>query len=243
MADKKISALTAASTPLAGTEVLPIVQSGATVKVAVSDLTAARAVATAALSATGIVSTTDATDASSTTAASLKTAGGLAVVKKTYIGDNIVQGTAARGFNFTANTPTAGMTSQLLNWYEEGTWTPTITFGGAAVGVTYGANAGTYTRIGNVVTGRFILGLSSKGSSSGSAVISGLPFTVNASNLGSAVVELALNFNVAMVSSGYCGDNTTTISLFTWGPTGMSAATDLNFANNTRLDMWIQYNI
>jgi len=38
MADKKISALTAASTPLAGTEVLPIVQSGATVKVANNDL-------------------------------------------------------------------------------------------------------------------------------------------------------------------------------------------------------------
>ena len=42
MADKKISALTGATTPLAGTEVLPIVQSGATVKVAVSDLTAGR---------------------------------------------------------------------------------------------------------------------------------------------------------------------------------------------------------
>jgi hypothetical protein len=38
MADKKISALTGASTPLAGTEVLPIVQSGATVKVAVNKL-------------------------------------------------------------------------------------------------------------------------------------------------------------------------------------------------------------
>lgn len=38
MADKKISALTAASTPLDGTEVLPIVQSGATVKVANNDL-------------------------------------------------------------------------------------------------------------------------------------------------------------------------------------------------------------
>jgi hypothetical protein len=36
MADKKISALTSATTPLAGTEVLPIVQSSATVKVAVS---------------------------------------------------------------------------------------------------------------------------------------------------------------------------------------------------------------
>jgi hypothetical protein len=44
MADKKISALTGATTPLAGTEVLPIVQSGSTVKVAVSDLTAGRAI-------------------------------------------------------------------------------------------------------------------------------------------------------------------------------------------------------
>ena len=38
MADKKISALTGAATPLDGTEVLPIVQSGATVKVANNDL-------------------------------------------------------------------------------------------------------------------------------------------------------------------------------------------------------------
>ncbi len=36
MADKKISQLTAAATPLAGTEVLPIVQSGSTVKVSVA---------------------------------------------------------------------------------------------------------------------------------------------------------------------------------------------------------------
>jgi len=39
MADKKISALTAATTPLAGTEVLPIVQSGTTVRVSVDNLT------------------------------------------------------------------------------------------------------------------------------------------------------------------------------------------------------------
>ena len=52
MADKKISALTAASTPLAGTEVLPIVQSGATVKVAVSDLTAGRAISATQLTLT-----------------------------------------------------------------------------------------------------------------------------------------------------------------------------------------------
>ena len=54
MANKKISALTAATTPLAGTEVLPIVQSGATVKVAVSDLTAGRAVSVSSLTTTGL---------------------------------------------------------------------------------------------------------------------------------------------------------------------------------------------
>jgi hypothetical protein len=53
MADKKISALTAATTPLAGTEVLPIVQSSTTVKVAVSDLTAGRAVSATSYNVSG----------------------------------------------------------------------------------------------------------------------------------------------------------------------------------------------
>ena len=184
MADKTISALTSATTPLAGTEVLPIVQGGTTVKVAVSDLTAARAVATAALSATGIILTTDATDASSTTAASLKTAGGLAVVKKTYIGDNIVP-SAAKGINYTANTPAAGMTSQLLNWYEEGTWTPVITFlNPGDLSVTYTSiRLGTYTRIGNRVYINFNINTSAFTftTANGSLLVTGLPFTAQSS--------------------------------------------------------------
>jgi hypothetical protein len=53
MADKKISQLTAATTPLAGTEVVPVVQSGSTVKVAVSDLTAGRAASMLSATLTG----------------------------------------------------------------------------------------------------------------------------------------------------------------------------------------------
>ena len=49
MADVKISALPAATTPLAGTEVLPIVQSGTTDQVSVANLTAGRTVAAATL--------------------------------------------------------------------------------------------------------------------------------------------------------------------------------------------------
>lgn len=56
MADKKISALTAATTPLAGTEVLPIVQSGSTVQVSVANLTAGRAVGASTVTASGKVS-------------------------------------------------------------------------------------------------------------------------------------------------------------------------------------------
>jgi len=56
MADKKISALTAATTPLAGTEVLPIVQSGSTVKVSVTNLTLGRAVSASSLTSTGSIS-------------------------------------------------------------------------------------------------------------------------------------------------------------------------------------------
>jgi hypothetical protein len=54
MANTKISALTSATTPLAGTEVLPIVQSSATVKVAVSDLTAGRSISVSGLTNTGL---------------------------------------------------------------------------------------------------------------------------------------------------------------------------------------------
>ena len=52
MADVKISALPASTTPLAGTEVLPIVQSGATVQVSVANLTTGRSFAASGMTLT-----------------------------------------------------------------------------------------------------------------------------------------------------------------------------------------------
>lgn len=71
MADKKISALTPATTPLAGTEVLPIVESGATKKVSVDNLTAGKAVSALSLTATNLKTspTTANLDISGTTVA------------------------------------------------------------------------------------------------------------------------------------------------------------------------------
>jgi hypothetical protein len=55
MADAKISALPSATTPLAGTEVLPIVQSSTTRQVSVANLTAGRAISAAGLTSTSNV--------------------------------------------------------------------------------------------------------------------------------------------------------------------------------------------
>jgi hypothetical protein len=57
MTDKKISALDPASTPVAGTEVLAIVQSGATKKVSINNLTAGKSVSASDFVATGSITT------------------------------------------------------------------------------------------------------------------------------------------------------------------------------------------
>jgi hypothetical protein len=90
--------------------------------------------------------------------------------------DNITQGTAAKGVNFTANTPAAGMTSQLLNWYEEGTWTPVV-YGATTAGTytTVGV-AATYTRVGRLVSIQLYVDWSNH-TGTGGMNIGGLPFT------------------------------------------------------------------
>lgn len=86
MADSKISVLTAATTPLAGTEIVPIVQDGVTKQVSAADLTAGRPIS--ASSATiGDLSLSGTSIGSATTAQIGSTDGNSAYVK--FQGDNI----------------------------------------------------------------------------------------------------------------------------------------------------------
>ena len=206
MADKKISALTAASTPLAGTEVLPIVQGGSTVKVSIANVTAGRAVSTGALS----VATADITlDNAYALKGKLVAGTAVGMIKRNSAdevaidedgygakigfggrynfaggGDftvgvgNLVIGTAAKGIDFSANTHAAGMTSELLNDYEEGTWTPTQ--GGGMVVVGSFASNGTYTKVGRFVFVRgLVIGSTSIAATAGGLFCGGFPFTVD----------------------------------------------------------------
>lgn len=80
MADLKISQLPAATTPLAGTEVLPIVQSGSTVQVSVNNLTAGKAVSASTVTATTVTATTLQGNLDTNVAAAKLTVSGTSVV-------------------------------------------------------------------------------------------------------------------------------------------------------------------
>ena len=83
-------------------------------------------------------------------------------------------------FNATADGSGTGVTagSELLDDYEEGTWTPGLAFGATDTGMTYSSRSGSYVKIGRFVYCQGQLDLSSKGSSTGDATFTGLPFTV-----------------------------------------------------------------
>lgn len=189
MADKKISQLSSASTPLAGTEVLPIVQSSATVKVATNDLTVKNVrsnattgilqIAGPAAASTRTMTVPDANFTVARTDAANSFTG-----DQTLATGNIIQGTAAKGFNFSANTGAAGKSSDLLNWYEEGTFaiTALTTAGAGASGtitVDTGFNTLAYTRIGRIVHVNGNVAVSSVGSPAGSLLkFETLPFPI-----------------------------------------------------------------
>jgi hypothetical protein len=98
---------------------------------------------------------------------------------------NVVQGTAAKGFDFSANTPAAGKTSTVLNWYEEGTWTPNQGAGLTLVGAF--SSTGKYTRVGrNVTVSGTVTGATSVAVTAAGVITTNLPFTIGTAGHGNA---------------------------------------------------------
>ena len=81
------------------------------------------------------------------------------------------------GLNFaSASGDASGMTSELLDNYEEGTWTPTLqgTSGGTKTAAP--ANIGRYNKVGNLVTATGTVAWDGTETLSGYIVVGGLPF-------------------------------------------------------------------
>jgi hypothetical protein len=250
MADTKISALTSATTPLSGTEVLPIVQSGVTVKVTNNDLrpkqiqsnatSGVLQIAGPVAAATRVMTVPDA----NFTAARIDAA-------QSFTGDqtlatgNLIIGTSGKGIDFSA-TPGTG-TSELLDDYEEGEWTPAYAFGtpGTSAFTYTGGRLGTYTKIGNLVSCFFYLDNVTvvKGTASSDLLVTGLPFTVAGNtNYAGGVVVLTDSYPVAP-QSFIAFTGTTTSGLRTTGGAAGVTAASLGVTETVFLRGVIQYQV
>jgi hypothetical protein len=143
------------------------------------------------------------------------------------------------GIQFNGDTAAANA----LDDYEEGTWSMGVSFGGASVGVTTTNNTGKYTKIGRQVTVTGYLQLSSKGSSTGDAKITGLPFTVfnAAANYSTGATWLG-QITYTGIFMTIVDINSTTFSLFEMAESGVrTSITNADFANNSDFIISLTY--
>ena len=138
----------------------------------------------------------------------------------------------------TATITLPSATGTLAN-YAEGTWTPGVSFGGASVGVTYSSQVGLYTKIGKMVFCQMQLTLSSKGSSTGTALITGLPFTVGSP--AAALFRTAYSGNFTTITDFVlrAAASGTVCDLFT--PSTGGNLDNTNFQNTSQLWMAFFY--
>ena len=87
---------------------------------------------------------------------------------------NILFGTAAKGVYLGVTSANA---ANLLDDYEEGTWTPVLGGTGGTSGQTYNYQTGTYTKIGRWIHCVYTIGLTNKGTITTTLALQGLPFT------------------------------------------------------------------
>ena len=98
---------------------------------------------------------------------------------------------SGQGIDFSATANGSGTTSsEILDDYEEGTWTPILTGYSGGDTQTYQYRSGKYTRIGKLVTCTYQVRLSAKGNISGNYVhLKGMPFANESTIAGSGIIH------------------------------------------------------
>ena len=92
--------------------------------------------------------------------------------------------TSGHGIDFSATSDSTGTTqSEILDDYEEGTWTPTIAYSNSG-SATLSEALGYYTKIGRKVHVIITITVSAQGSGSGNVQLGGLPYTTGSSASG-----------------------------------------------------------
>ncbi len=129
---------------------------------------------------------------------------------------NIVLGTSGNGIDFSATANSGGtMTSELLDDYEEGTWTPVYSpETGAFATLTMSVVSATYTKVGRMVNVNALIRTNDVdlGTAAGTLRVSGLPFTANGQPAGT--VTNAGNWTGDDPSSCTIADGSSIMSLY-----------------------------
>ena len=100
---------------------------------------------------------------------------------------NLVFSTSGTGIDFSATSDASGMTSELLDDYEEGTFAPNFGAPSGSAGSAAYTSDGKYVKIGKLVIAFGEIYITNKGSWSGTVTFGNLPFTAESGrqNLGS----------------------------------------------------------
>lgn len=85
---------------------------------------------------------------------------------------------SGNGIDFSLSSNAAGATSELLNDYEEGTWTPAVSSASGTLG-TVTSQSGYYTKIGRLVTAHCYFVVTNNGTGGSSIQVTGLPFATS----------------------------------------------------------------
>jgi hypothetical protein len=110
---------------------------------------------------------------------------------------NVVMATSGKGIDFSATAGTG--TSELLNDYEEGTFTPTV-FGVTSAGTgTYSSQVGRYTKVGNLVTVQVYLNWSAH-TGTGNMRFGGLPFSASSDAGSNSAVAVGFVNNISLTA-------------------------------------------
>lgn len=161
---------------------------------------------------------------------------GIATVFDVYWPKNVVLG---KNLYTSGNNADPNQGSFITDAFSQAstTFTPAITFGGGGTGMAYSNRKGQYVRHGNMVVFTIYVALTAKGSSTGTAVVGGLPLaSVNVANLYHACAVQAdqMAAGVAHVQARIV-PNTGTIELTKFSGGVATLMTDADFGNFTSL--------
>ena len=143
----------------------------------------------------------------------------------------------------------SGMASELLDDYEEGTWTGTFRSSAGHFSMNSSYQTGNYTRIGNIVTVKAYLVGSSEGlTDSDSVLVDGLPYVAVSGNVGYQAITIgyldSASITAGHAASGYVNSGTNQIQLTMFDvATGTSSMTVGELTGNGQLIFTATYRV